>query len=136
MTRCWGDEMAKVIKSETIAEPLDQMFSEYYRDSRERMKETTEQTGRECAKKLKSASPKRTGKYASGWGKENTTVTMGGPSTTVWNKKYPGLTHLLEYGHVNSNGTGRTPAHPHIKSVEQEMSEKYYQKMKECAEDK
>lgn len=128
--------MAKFIKSETIAEPLDQMFSEYYRDSRERMKETTTQTGRECAKELRSKSPKRTGKYASGWGQENTTVTFSGPSTTVWNKKYPGLTHLLEYGHANHRGTGRTPAHPHIKGVEKEMSEKYYQRMKECAEDK
>lgn len=128
--------MAKFIKSETIAEPLDQMFSEYYRDSRERMEKATTQTGRECAKELKSDSPKRTGKYASGWGAENTTVTFGGPSTTVWNKKYPGLTHLLEYGHVNRGGTGRTPAHPHIKRVEQEMNEKYYQRMKEAGEDK
>ena len=128
--RCWGDDMAKVIKSETIAEPLDQMLSEYYRDSREQMEKATTQTGRECAKKLKSESPKRTGKYASGWGSENTTVTLGGPSITVWNKKYPGLTHLLELGHQNSRGGGRTPAHPHIKSVEQEMIEEYYNKLK------
>ena len=128
--------MAKVIKSETITEPLEQMFSEYYSDSRDRMKKTTTQTGRECAKELKCESPKRRGKYASGWGQENTTVALAGPSTTVWNKKYPGLTHLLEYGHDNGRGEGRTPANPHIKRIEQEMIEKYYQRMGECAEDK
>ena len=93
------------------------------------VEEITTQAGRECAKKLRSASPKRTGKYASGWTAKKQPGGLRGVSSVVYNNKAPGLAHLLEYGHANKGG-GRTPAHPHIKSVEQEMSEEYFNKLK------
>ena len=40
-------------------------------------------------------------------------------SYIVYNKKHYRLTHLLEYGHAIARGTGRTPAKPHIKAVDE-----------------
>lgn len=86
----------------------------------EEMKELTfrcaKQAADETRRLLKATSPRMTGAYAGGW-----SVKKGKDSYTVYNKN-PGLTHLLEKGHVTRNGTGRTydptPAHPHISDAE------------------
>ena len=63
------------------------------------------------------------GKYAKGWtsSKEGSRL---GTVVTIYNK-VPGLPHLLEYGHVSRNGTGRTfgrvPGHEHIQPVAEEL---------------
>lgn len=62
---------------------------------------------------LKQNSPKHTGAYAKGWTKKAV-----GKNIVVHNKTNPGLTHLLERGHVNKDG-GRTQAEPHIKPIEE-----------------
>ena len=108
-----------------MREITKQFDSEFNR----KVEEITTQTGRECAKKLKSVSPKRTGKYKSGWTAKKQPGGLHGASSVAYNNKAPGLTHLLEYGHDNVDGS-RTPAHPHIKKVEQEMNEEYYNKLK------
>lgn len=70
---------------------------------------------------------KITGQYANGWKyqfEENRT----GVKVTIYND-HPALPHLLEYGHVTRNGTGRTfprtPAHEHIRPVADELIETY-----------
>ena len=62
---------------------------------------------------LRSTSPRKTGEYASGWGVK----VLNADTFVVYNKKMPGLTHLLENGHVIKNKYGvfgRAPAHKHI----------------------
>lgn len=85
-----------------------------------------------CAKKaaletkrmLINTSPKKTGDYSRGWA-----IKKGKDSYTIYNKTKPGLTQLLEFGHVTRNGTGRTydptPAHPHIKDAEKFGAERF-----------
>ena len=86
---------------------------------------------RQAAKRLKDTSPKgKNGKYAKGWrakieqGRVNVGATVYGESGTYQ------LAHLLEFGHVTRNGTGRiypdTPAHPHIEAVNDWATEKAY----------
>ena len=75
-----------------------------------------EDVGKQAASRLRSESPKRTGKYRRGW-----TVIVekkaGNVSVTVHNKQYR-LTHLLEHGHKTRNG-GRVSGQPHIAPVEE-----------------
>lgn len=80
----------------------------------------------------------RTGEYASGWTlkKKGGRGKIGG--YVVYNRSKPGLTHLLEKGHVikNAKGTyGRTAGIPHIKPAEswsqQEIMRKLSQKLKQ-----
>lgn len=60
---------------------------------------------------LRATSPKRKGRYASGWASEPDAEDMSGKAYRVFNKTKPGLTHLLEKGH---GGPHPAPAHPHI----------------------
>ena len=83
---------------------------------------------KECVQKLKSTSPKKTGKYASGW-----TAKKKGNGYVVYNAKRPSLTHLLENGHPKKNqfgAYGMTPAIPHIKPVEEWANEEYERRLK------
>jgi hypothetical protein len=64
------------------------------------------------------------GGYSKGW-----RIQRDGNGYIVHNGKYPGLTHLLEHGHVIKNQYGeygRAPAIVHIKPVEDEEAQKYY----------
>lgn len=82
---------------------------------------------KETAQKLKSTSPRKTGEYASGW-----TFRRDGDGYIVYNGKSPGLTHLLENGHVikNRKGTyGRTRPIKHIQPVEQWANEEVVQRI-------
>lgn len=62
-------------------------------------------------------------KYAKGWTSTKEGTRMG-TVVTIYNK-VPGLPHLLEYGHVSRNGTGRTygrvPGYEHIKPIAEEL---------------
>ena len=74
---------------------------------------------KEAAKKLQDTSPKKTGKYARGWTVKSD---FDSKTYTVHNAAKPGLTHLLENGHLKKNqfGTyGRVDGIPHIKPVEE-----------------
>lgn len=57
----------------------------------------------DTAKELKTTSPRDDGTYAQGWAMKKN----GDLDYVVYNKTRPGLTHLLENGHVIMNGTGR-----------------------------
>lgn len=60
------------------------------------------------------------GRYGTGWtywmDKKAET-----PSAVLYNRKYPGLTHLLEHGHATRNGGRNAAPHPHIQPVETEL---------------
>lgn len=99
----------------------------------EEVNEVVPKVAKEAAKKLRSTSPKRTGKYAKGW---TTTVEKGrlSVSATVHGKSgtYQ-LAHLLEHGHANRGG-GRTPGEVHIAPVEEWATQEIETKLKEAIE--
>ena len=101
----------------SVAVQMAQLLNEVNKDVEKSAKTNIQRVAKESVQKLKNTSPVKTGSYASGWG----TKKQGDMDVVVYNRTAPGLTHLLENGHVirNKKGTyGRAPAHKHIKPVE------------------
>ena len=85
--------------------------------------DTAKQVVKEGVNKLKSSSPRKTGEYAGGWKSKKE-----GNGYVIFNGKKPGLTHLLENGHIirNQFGTyGRVSGRTHIKPVEQWVNDEF-----------
>ena len=101
----------------SVAVQMAQLLDEVNKDVEKSAKTNIQRIAKESVQKLKNTSPSKTGEYASGWGMKK----QGDADVVVYNRTAPGLTHLLENGHVirNKKGTyGRAPAHKHIKPVE------------------
>lgn len=112
-----------------LSNALKKVMEEYEEEANQVLKETVEKVAKSAKKDLKSSSPKKTGKYASGWSCRVTENRLGHVEGVVYNGSKPGLTHLLENGHATKNGTGRlyssTPAHPHIAAVNEKAQEDF-----------
>lgn len=101
--------------AEGIEIQIGKILDEYEKLADDVIEKAAMKTARDAVSKLKNASPRKTGDYASGWASRKM-----GKGRVVYNRKAPGLTHLLEKGHVirNKKGTyGRAPAHVHIAPV-------------------
>lgn len=72
-------------------------------------------------------------KYRNTWKKERFASVRGITEGRLYNDKNYRLTHLLEKGHALKTG-GRTRAFPHIKPVEQEMTENFEKLIREKIE--
>lgn len=112
-----------------IQKILEQYVDEVERTSAECVKKVAQKG----AKALRSASPRQSGQYASGWSTK-TEISRTDAVSIIYNKAKPGLPHLLEHGHVTRNGTGRTfgrtPAHEHIAPIETEIIEEFERTLK------
>lgn len=104
---------------ENLEVQLSEILNEESLKARKAARAAAKEAAELTVKTLKSTSPrddKRGGKYARGWKvrkQEDGTLV----SYVVYNGTYPGLTHLLENGHVAKNqfGTwGRVRAIKHI----------------------
>lgn len=80
-----------------------------------------------------------TGAYSDDW--QSSVVDTGRFTIrgTVYNGSHYRLTHLLEFGHVTRNGTGRTfdrtPAYPHIAKVNDWAHDELIRNVKKRLED-
>lgn len=107
---------------DSLAVQMQKVLEQYSEEVQTVTNSAIDKTARESVSKLKSESPRKHGDYSGGWRSKSDGAKNGINSRIVYNSKAPGLTHLLEFGHVtrNAKGTyGRTPAHPHIKRVEE-----------------
>lgn len=96
---------------------MKKLLDEYSKEVQDALDDSIKEVSKEAVSKLKSTSPRKSGKYARGWG-----VKEEKNGAVVYNKTNWQLTHLLENGHIvrNKKGTyGRAPAYPHIKPVEE-----------------
>lgn len=98
---------------------LQKILDEYTDEAIEGMSEAAKEVANRAATTLKSAGPARTGQYNSGWKVKEMGKTLMGVSYVIHNPKRYRLTHLLEHGHVNRDGS-RTAARVHIKPVEEQ----------------
>ena len=67
---------------------------------------------------MEDTSPVRSGEYRKSWAAKKTLDRSGKLTVTVYNRKKPGLTHLLEKGHAKRGG-GRVEGTPHIAPAEE-----------------
>lgn len=119
------------ITPDQLAERLQKILSEYQDDVEKTTNECVREIAKEGRKALRANSPKKKGEYSKGWSfkvEKHRLYTLA----TLYNNK-PGLPHLLEFGHVSRNGTGRTfgsvKAMPHIAGVEQSIIQEYTSKL-------
>jgi hypothetical protein len=117
------------VKIDNLARTVEKTLSDYVDDVNDTVKEDIKEAGKEAVKELKQNSPKRTGKYAKGWRSTVQKESAVGAEVVVHNKIY-GLTHLLENGHAKRGG-GRVAGIPHIKPVEEDVTENLEKKIKE-----
>ena len=96
---------------DSLTSQINSVLAQYTSDVNQTVDDVMKSGANEAKRALTSLSPARSGKYAKSWAV----------------KKNKGLTHLLENGHdvvVNGRKVGRAPAQPHIKPVEEMISEK------------
>lgn len=126
--------MAQKVKISGLVNAVMDALEEYRDLAEEELEEIAREVAKEGRKKLKQTSPKgdgsRKGHYADGWSVKYERSGNGKFRFIVYNRKKPGLTHLLEKGHQLWQG-GRAKAIPHIKPVEEWCNEEFERRVKE-----
>lgn len=104
--------MAKVVKTEELAVEIARAIAEYTDGVASAIEAEVDATSKAIVDDIKANAPRKTGEYAKGWTRRKGTQ-PGTISYTIYNRKKPQLTHLLEHGHVKKGG-GRVEGRPHI----------------------
>lgn len=110
--------MSEISISELSSE-IERALSDYGRGTADEVKKEVKTIASQTVQRLKSTSPKKSGKYASGWTETVAYEDKESIRVNIHNKKKPSLTHLLENGHAKLNG-GRVEGIPHIGPAEEE----------------
>ncbi len=119
----------KKISIEQLQAEVQNIVKEYADDVEQCLDLASTQYAKIAKRELQETSPARTGHYAKGWAyrKSNSKHKKG---AIVHNASSYQLTHLLEHGHALRNG-GRAKAIPHIKPVEEKISQDFVTEVKE-----
>ena len=104
-------------------EELMNALTEYTDEVTDGVKKAAKEVADDTVKLLKSTSPvkafgKKRGQYAKGWSSKEQTSTSTEKVYVVYNRTDYQLTHLLEHGHANRDGSF-TAARPHIAAAEE-----------------
>ena len=110
--------MAKKITVDQLSDEIMDALEEYREMTDEVVQTAVDTVSKETKKIVQAGSPVQTGGYQKGWAVKKTSAKAGQVSITVYNRKKPGLTHLLEKGHAKRGG-GRVAGQPHIAPAEQ-----------------
>lgn len=125
--------MAKRTEIESLSVEILALLEEYAEDVAEDMKEAAKEVAKDAVKELKETSPAGNGyggHYKDGWKTKIESENSRSLSIRIYNKKKPGLTHLLEKGHAKRGG-GRVEGIPHIAPAEQNAIKNYERRLKE-----
>ena len=110
--------MAKKITVDQLSDEIMDALEEYKEMTDEVVQTAVDTVSKETKKIVQAGSPVQTGGYQKGWAVKKTSAKASQVSITVYNRKKPGLTHLLEKGHAKRGG-GRVAGQPHIAPAEQ-----------------
>lgn len=94
------------LKIESIEIQMGEILDTYSKEVRRATNNAQDKIAKEAVQKLKNTSPKKTGEYAKGWAIKREKGKSGIVDVTVYNKKKPQITHLLENGHLIINEKG------------------------------
>lgn len=108
---------AKKISVGQLADEIMDVLNEYKEVTDEAVESAVAKVSKETKNIAKTGSPVDSGVYQKGWAIKKTSEKAGKVTVTVYNRKKPGLTHLLEKGHALRNG-GRVAAKTHIAPAE------------------
>lgn len=115
--------MAKKINPDRLQSEVMALLSKYNENVTEATQESVRKVIKWGVNQVKAGArgyfERHTGDYANGWTSLVETNRLSAQGT-IYNKKVPGLPHLLEKGHANRNG-GRTPGREHIAPVNDEV---------------
>lgn len=108
--------MSKLIISvDDLGKEIANTVAAYTKDVSQAIEVEVDRTAKEVRDEIKNTAPERTGEYAKGFSvkKDNSS---GKSNRIIYNRKKPGLVHLLELGHVKRGGKGRVAAKPHLQT--------------------
>lgn len=120
--------MARIPISDLAAE-IESALADYGMDTADEVKKEVKAVASQTIQRLKSTSPKKTGKYASGWSETVAYENEEDIGVNIHNRKKPHLTQLLENGHAKLDG-GRVEGIPHIGPAEEEARRELESKIK------
>lgn len=113
-------------RGKSIEMQMDEILESIKDAVDEDLEKSAEEAAKETKKELRVTSPKDKGGYSKGWAIKKD---RSNKSVTVYNKKYPGLTHLLENGHaiVTSSGSeiGRVNGIKHIEPAAEKGADEF-----------
>ena len=119
------------LTADNFSEQVSKILKDYEGDITDSVGEISLKIGKSGAQAIKNEANTKfndvhlqKGRYGSGWKAEITEQTRLKTVVTIHNAKYPGLPHLLEYGHLTRNGKRTTPR-PHIKPVEDQITKEF-----------
>lgn len=135
------------VSIDDLSSVVMKQLQEYKEDITDDVEETSDKITKEARDELKSISPKANkrvylrkfsstgqsdwqepGSYAKSWTTKNGKKAKDIYSKIVYNKKYYRLTHLLEFGHANRDGS-RTKPIAHIRPTENKYKEKFIKEL-------
>lgn len=124
----------KKVTIENVDQAIAEILNKYEGDVFSNLKEITQEVTRKGVRVVKNEAlgmftdvhlPH--GRYGANFTSSIETGRLSAQGT-IYNNQYPGLTHLLEYGHATRNG-GRVPGRAHLKPVEERITQEYIQKI-------
>ena len=114
--------MGRKVTADTLADAIKDIMEDYRADVTASLREVVHDVAKKGAEAIRSDSKTKfrdvklsKGRYATGWTAKDADGRLDARSY-IYNSKYPGLPHLLEYGHLNRDGS-RTPGREHIQPV-------------------
>lgn len=122
--------MAKRVRPSELSAIISAELENYSEEVAESIKDDVKEVSKWLLKELKKKSPKKTGTYRKGWRTKVAFEGKNGVRIIVYNAVRPGLTHLLEFGHVKSKGVGRVEGKPHIYPAREKAAQQLENKTK------
>lgn len=115
-----------MVKIDDLSDAISRYLREYTEEVGEKIELAKDEVGKKAVKALKQKSPQQTGSYSKGWRLKKTTF-----GHIIHNATDYQLTHLLENGHINRDGS-RTPGIPHIRPAEEMVIKEFTEQVEEA----